>query len=346
MRSRTSEDGSTGGPYPAPVFIMGCRRSGTTLLSRLLNSHRQIAIYHESFLYSIFEPELRWYGDLRDPPNLRRLAGDVRAVLGTQVPDVPEVDEIVDAVRGEGFPGVFGALMHLHALREGKSRGGDKTPGHYRYLSRIRLDFPDSPILFVIRDPRDVVHSIRRVFDMSLEGAAGVWNSAYRAWVENEDAVVPVVYESLVSDPQRVLGELCEAAGEEFDEGMLSFHRDVPDRFRGRVGGEKLANPIDTGSIGRHREMAPDDIRTIERLCAVGMARFGYEPAYHTATATPAEALKPPPAPGLLSTIVDRLRYYGVNRNRWRRGWARWRIVLLNRIRHVRGKARRNPSAT
>jgi hypothetical protein len=33
-------------PY---VFIVGCPRSGTTLLSRMIDAHRQIAITHETY---------------------------------------------------------------------------------------------------------------------------------------------------------------------------------------------------------------------------------------------------------------------------------------------------------
>ena len=33
------------------IFVMGCPRSGTTLVSQLLSSHSEISLYHESFLY-------------------------------------------------------------------------------------------------------------------------------------------------------------------------------------------------------------------------------------------------------------------------------------------------------
>jgi hypothetical protein len=53
-----------------PFFILGAGRSGTSLLSRMLNQHPSLAVPPESHLYSTFYPWLRYYGT-----SLRRRTG-------------------------------------------------------------------------------------------------------------------------------------------------------------------------------------------------------------------------------------------------------------------------------
>lgn len=321
----------------APVFIVGCRRSGTTLVSRLVDTHPAFAVYHESFLYPIFRSELRWYGDLRARPNLDRLIGDVREVVGTQIEDVPPAEEIRTVLHQPSLSGVFGALLQLHARRCGKRRGGDKTPEHHGYLDDILRDFPESPVVFTMRDPRDTVLSIRRVFDTSVEGAAHVWRHAFESYRRHAPRVHLLQYESLVRDPGSEVRRLCEVLGEPFDPGMLEFHRHLPDDFR-RPGGEKLAGPIDPGSVGQFRAMDAADLATIESVCAGGMEAMGYA---FVAGGGAAGAPQAPRRQRRWRWVLDRLRYYGVDRRRWRRGAARWKVMLRVRLHWLVGGGRR-----
>jgi len=43
------------------VFIVGCARSGTTLLQRIVNAHPQIAITPETHWLTQYFPERRWH---------------------------------------------------------------------------------------------------------------------------------------------------------------------------------------------------------------------------------------------------------------------------------------------
>src|SRR6201982_3372749 len=55
----------------APVFVLGCPRSGTTLLYHMLLSAGNFVVYHtESQVFNLLEPR---FGDLRASKNRRRL---------------------------------------------------------------------------------------------------------------------------------------------------------------------------------------------------------------------------------------------------------------------------------
>src|SRR5437870_3802606 len=143
------------GKFEPPIFIVGCMRSGTSLISHVLDSHSRITIFYESYLYNYFRSELRYYGDLNKTSNLRWLIANVRQAIAAQGVTPPAPDEIEGTLAARTFPDIFEAVLHLYALGRGKNRAGDKTPDHHLYLREILLDFPRSPIVFVMRDPRD-----------------------------------------------------------------------------------------------------------------------------------------------------------------------------------------------
>ena len=57
-----------------PIFVLGCARSGTTLLQAMLHSHPRIAIPPENrFVIPAYRRRLR-FGDLREPANRKAVA--------------------------------------------------------------------------------------------------------------------------------------------------------------------------------------------------------------------------------------------------------------------------------
>ena len=64
-------------PAAPPFFIVGCVRSGTTLLQTLMDAHPEIAIPTESLLFTRFSGVFRHYGDLRQRANLALLVRDL-----------------------------------------------------------------------------------------------------------------------------------------------------------------------------------------------------------------------------------------------------------------------------
>ena len=44
------------------ILIMGCPRSGTTLVSQILDAHSRLAIYQETNYYTLFRPDRHLYG--------------------------------------------------------------------------------------------------------------------------------------------------------------------------------------------------------------------------------------------------------------------------------------------
>ena len=121
---------------PAPVFIVGMPRSGTTLAEQILAAH----------------PMAHGAGERPDLGRLAwRLGGghSPEAVARIAALDQSELDAEARAY-----------LDALHALAPDKARIVDKMPGNWSYLWLIALLFPGAKIIHCVRDPRDIGLSI------------------------------------------------------------------------------------------------------------------------------------------------------------------------------------------
>jgi hypothetical protein len=109
---------------------------------------------------------------------------------------------------------------------------------------------------------------------------------------------------------------------------MMRFFEHIPDQLARIKYNEDLLSPVEPNHIGRFREMPAHEISQIEAACGIGMEALGY----------PFSGAKPKSlpitAPTTLEFVIDRLRFYGWNRYRWRRGAIRWKIVLRLRLRY------------
>ncbi len=316
-------------PPSAPFFIVGCTRSGTTLVSQILDSHSRLAVYHESHFYHLLRHDLHRYGNLEHPANLRRFLGDVREVLRRQRKMiVPTEKEFLAALSKSTFAGVLSALLAHYAQQQGKVRGGDKTPGHHSYLAEITEQFPRSPVIFLLRDPRDTVVAIREKFAISLKGAMALWNAAYLSYTKFSRRVHLIQYEALVRRPTETVQALCTYLGEDYEPGMMRFFEHIPQQLARIKYNQDLLTPVDPNHVGRFCELSQSEIKQVEAACGIGMEALGYE----FAGAKP--NLLPITAPTKLEFTLDRLRFYGWNRHRWRRGWIRWKVVLPLRLKY------------
>lgn len=110
---------------------------------------------------------------------------------------------------------------------------------------------------------------------------------------------------------------------------MLNLLEGIPEQISTRTHLAKLQGPLETSSVGGSRELPEADIATIKSICAEGRQALGYE---RETEATP--QIGPGYDPGLVVRIRERLLYYGIDRERWRRGLFRWKIQFKSWLRH------------
>ena len=211
----------------APIFIVGCPRSGTTLLRDLLRAHPRITFPLESRVI----PELyRSHGEPRSRAHARRIAADLLNTWNIATWQLALEPSDLDHHRS--FAGLTAQLYDTWAQREGKPRWGDKTPLYVLELDTLLALFPGAQVINVVRDGRDVALSLMRQpwgptnpYTAGLMWRGAVAASRRAAGRLPSSTFLSVRYESLLGNPESELRRMCEFLGESFDPSIVTPSR-------------------------------------------------------------------------------------------------------------------------
>jgi hypothetical protein len=247
-----------------PIFIVGCPRSGTTLLRLMLDSHPAISCGPETHFIGVLEQVMnRW-------PALERYGFDQDYWY----------DKLAELVH---------SFQHDYATRRGKQRWADKTPRYSLHLPFIDRLFPSSQVIHLIRDGRDVVASHRDSWGYkSALGAPDKWRrfiEAARQWgaTAPPERYTELRYEELVADPERELRRILDFLGEPWDPAVLAHDRAEHDVYGSYAGGtearraqDQVDDVVYRSRVGRGRDLDPA-LRSLFKARAGGLARqLGY----------------------------------------------------------------------
>jgi hypothetical protein len=269
------------GASDGPIFVVGAPRSGTTLLRAMLDRHSRIGICDETFFFYWVAARERVFGDLRDEARraravdrfletrrIRRLGLDLAALRATLLREATS------------YPAFFRALLEAYARSKGKARGGEKTPQHALVASKLLEWYPDARLLHLVRDPRDVVASLRRMpwGSGSVLTDAKLWRAcvAGAEACEDDPRTLLVRYESLIAEPERELARICAALGEAFEPAMLEGEARKTDRWWF----DRAQGNVERTRVERWRsELSPDEIAIVESIAGERLGKYGYAPA-------------------------------------------------------------------
>lgn len=270
-----------------PIIIGGPDRCGKTLLRALLVSHPNIAIPEVgSNLWTYFYGQ---HGDLSRVENFERC---LAAML--RYKHVRLLDPDPERIRREFWQGpptyarLF-ELFHVHyAQRLGKPRWGDQTGLIERYADEVFAAYPAAKMIHVIRDPRDRYEASLALWPNGrgrVGGATARWlysaGLAERNLRRYPDRYKVVRYETLVSQPEATLREICAFLGERYTPAMLTM--DGAPRFREQFGahpdGATEGSQITTAYVGRFRGAVPRrELAFMQLHARRQMAAHGYDP--------------------------------------------------------------------
>jgi len=227
------------------IFVMGCSRSGTTLLQRMLANHSRLHTFPET---GVFLKALGMRGRELPWTRLGLTLGKERKALDRlrAQSDLPERERPPlppRRIRLDRSVADTVDFLDRMALAHGADSWLEKTPRHVLHALRIQEMVPDSLCIHVVRDGRDVVASIvdraRRFpdrFQRQDRAEYGIrqWNRSVQATQEamGREGHLVVIYEALVQAPEETLRTICQLLELPFEPAMLesaeelSFVRD------------------------------------------------------------------------------------------------------------------------
>lgn len=290
-------------PY-RKIFVVGCPRSGTTWIRRLIGQHPAVVTGPESHAYSqILGPFVdlglrgddgwrrvldRWWRGRRRNleaglymwASYRDLCRWVTAAMATPDPsDEARAERVIEALFDAYFLAHGGTAEHVLL---------EKTPQHVFWVDRILARWPDARVIEVLRDGRDVCVSLE------MRSATQRWAPRERrrqieTWVRAVSRGLAFREDPALTDRIHLLRfEAVKATPVEEATRLLDFLR-LPTTH------EETARMLDAVSIDRHarrgagrhvrsgavgdwqHHFGPDDTALFESLAGPLARRVGYE---------------------------------------------------------------------
>lgn len=270
----------------APVFVVGCPRSGTTLLYNMLLSSGGFAVYlAESNVFNLLVPR---FGDLSVPANREKL---IHAWLQSKLFRATFLNaekiraKLLLECRNSGD--FLRIVMEEMARAQGVSRWADNSPEELLHARAIKKALPDALFIHIIRDGRDVSlsldarpHKWVRPFPWDRQRSLLV-TGVFWEWIVQQGRklsmslggdYMEVRFEDLQAEPTATLARIGE-----FIQHDLNYERIL------RVGIGSVSQPNtsfkgDSGSpVGRWRKkISPEKLAMFERLVGSTLKDLGY----------------------------------------------------------------------
>ena len=290
-----------------PFFIIGCGRSGNTLLRKLLLERLEVAIPPElpgigstirCFSQvgcrkwpEIVELVLNKFCDLADVDiparapdgttssyNLRRELSIDFNTLGEELLELNEKERSLAAIVSKIYE------VYSINLYGRKVPWGDKTPWNVFHYHRIKKVFPNARYIHMLRDGRACVASYVRSLgeqkNISLEDAAHRWKDSVSKCVKvgmvERAQFLTVRYEDLVSNTTVELDR------------VINFLQIAPRVYQSKLdfqlGDDRmphhsnLSKPVNTNSIGRWKNFfSRKELERIESIIGPILIKMGYK---------------------------------------------------------------------
>ena len=261
-------------------FIVGCGRSGSSLLRSILDAHSNISLPHETSFFSRISSGSFGVGDTTLEQKLRVIMdkwwiGDMATSANTITEQLGDHEP--------SWRNLFMAFLASLPNDPNVNTFGEKTIRHLDYVHQLLDEFPNCRIIQVIRDPRASFASFRRVQVGSNQVSKFVkdWRAAAEVdlTLANHERYLRVKFESLVASPEENSGLICKFLGVEYDPGMMKFHeRETAGFSPEQVHHQNTRKPVFQSSVARWKEeLSKTQIGLLESFLAEHMQRLDYE---------------------------------------------------------------------
>lgn len=289
-----------GGQLTSPfVFVVGCPRSGTTLLQRMLDNHPQLTVANDTHFITRAAKTV-----LRDDPNPSLSPELVAAVKDYRRIYRLGLDEQAIDLAAEHCQTYAEFVSYLYVLRgqlKNKPLSGEKTPDYCRQMPALRALFPASRFVHIIRDGRNTALSTLNwasgskgpgkwsLWSKDPVGTCALWwhwqagTGQQDGRAIGSDHYLQVKYEDLVAQPERTLEEISGFLGIPYADAMANYFVGKVKHESGLSAKSAWLPPVQDLRDWR-KSMSSQDIDVFEGIAGQLLQDNGYDCLENTPT--------------------------------------------------------------
>lgn len=273
-----------------PIFLMCSERSGSNLITKMMDAHRDICGPSPKHLFNPVVRNFFRYEPLDEPAHWGELLDDIDRLLGSDFAQWQctfNRERLLQLAQPGDLRGLLTGVFQEEALAHGKQHYFVKENHIYEFITYLVAELPEARFVYQVRDPRDMALSWHE-----SEAHAGGIVAAARQWKWDQQRFLRdhavlrrasrshrICFEDLVKRPREVLHGVTDFLGLRFDESMLAYHTNEWTRRNAATidSWTNLGKPPIADKCGRYRQsLACDEIAVIERICGPEMNATGY----------------------------------------------------------------------
>lgn len=288
-------------------FILSTGRTGSTLLSSMLNMHPGIiSVSEEPFAYNLYPK----YKDVTnwDGATISEFCYDFYLFSeGKLEPQFGKSGDLVKLLTEHKaiLTGEYAIKLAYFAFFPNKDKSQvttivDKELKFHYFLDDVAAWYPQSKFIVLLRDPRDNVliklkRAVKKKKRESVLFFAKTWDYEYAKLYEkiagiSSDRYIHVKYEDLVSAPEETLKRISEFLGVAYTPKMLDYDQKFKEEIEKAelVGDtvkqhlsmyhEGLTQKVSTDKVGIwKKELSQEDNNLIWSICEKTALKSGYE---------------------------------------------------------------------
>ena len=270
------------------VFITGTFRSGSTLLTHMMNANSGISVIYDAVHFMRFGYQK--YG--KDKILLKdayRLGEDFNKRLTERFKrgfDLDKYREQVDKLQHISYSDLYDIIMQLYL---GNTNWGEKTVLEWRNGDDILELFDDMYIIHIVRDPRAVITSWKKTTiapgNDYMDALGNCFDSMQYGILNKEKhpgRYYVLRYEDLLSNPEKYLTEICELVGLQYEKEMLNteqyLNKVTRETWDPNTSSKEKLEGISTTPIDKWKEkIDEEDLILCELTSKKLMQYYGYE---------------------------------------------------------------------
>lgn len=269
-------------------FLICSERSGSNLITKLLDNHSKYCGPTPPHLLRVFYPVLKKYKDLDKDENWVNFINDIDGFFNAKIGiwQAQFSKEELLKIEPRSLAATVNYIYKKEAKIHNKERVFVKEVATYNFFNKISADFSEAKFIWLVRDPRDMALSWSQspVHRGDIVRAANIWqknqSETLKLYQQFPDKILWVKYEDLISNQEQELMRICDFLDVDFEEGMVDYHKKkISQENAAQTDNWKNLNQsiIKNNSKKYLKALRKEQIQFIEYVCKNEMGALNYD---------------------------------------------------------------------